>query len=430
MTKVALVGAGSVEFSRRLVADLLSFPELHGLEIALHDIDAGRLETAVAISRVTAEQLGAAPRITGELERRAALEGADAVFNMVQIGGHAATVRDIEIPERFGLRQSVGDTIGVGGIFRALRTAPHMLALGRDLAEVAPDGWLLNYTNPMAMLCALVYRGTPTTRVVGLCHSVQGTVAHLARLVGAEPGEVTYLAAGVNHQAFVLRLEHDGKDLYPRLRERLDEPEERRRVRVELFRRFGYFPTESSEHGAEYLPWLMRRDGELERFRIPVGEIVRRSEENLGAYEEARAALARGEVPAAERSEEYAALIVHSLVTGEPRVINGNVANHGLVPGLPEGTCVEVPCLVDGTGVRPVAVPEYPAELAALNRTYVNVVELVVEAVLQERPELVPLAVLLDPNAGASLSLDEATELCAELTRAHGDLLPEPLRAR
>ena len=215
MTKVALVGAGSVEFSRRLVADLLSFPELHGLEIALHDIDAGRLETAVAISRVTAEQLGAAPRITGELERRAALEGADAVFNMVQIGGHAATVRDIEIPERFGLRQSVGDTIGVGGIFRALRTAPHMLALGRDLAEVAPDGWLLNYTNPMAMLCALVYRGTPTTRVVGLCHSVQGTVAHLARLVGVEPGEVTYLAAGVNHQAFVLRLEHDGRISIP-----------------------------------------------------------------------------------------------------------------------------------------------------------------------------------------------------------------------
>ena len=430
MAKVTLIGAGSVEFARRLVTDILSFPELQAVEIALHDIDEGRLETAAAATRAIAEALGARPAISTQLDRRAALEGADVVLNMVQIGGHAATVRDIEIPARYGLRQSIGDTIGVGGIFRALRTAPHMLAVGREMADLAPGAWLLNYTNPMAALCALVHRGTPTTRVVGLCHSVQATVEHLARLAGVDPHEVTFLVAGVNHQAFVLRFELDGEDLYPRIAARLDDPEQRRRVRVELYQRFGYFPTESSEHSAEYLPWLMRRDDELERFRVPVGEFVRRSEANLEAYEATRAAVARAERPALESSHEYAAPIVRALVTGEPCTINGNVSNDGLLPGLPEGTCVEVPCVVDGTGVHPVAVSDYPAELAALNRTYVNVVELVVEAVLQERPELVPLAVLLDPNAGASLSLDEATALCEELTQAHGDLLPEPLRAR
>jgi alpha-galactosidase len=430
MTKIAFIGAGSVVFANRLIADILSFPELQGVELALHDIDAGRLATAEAAARATAQGLGASPRISSHLERRPALESADVVLNLVQIGGHEASVRDFEIPARYGLRQSIGDTLGVGGIFRALRTAPHMLALGRELAELAPQAWLLNYTNPMAMLCTLVYRGTPTGRVVGLCHSVQSTVAHLAELAGVPVEEVTFLVAGVNHQAFVLRLEHDGEDLYPRVAARLADPEQRRRVRVELYRRFGYFPTESSEHGAEYLPWLMRRDGELERFRVPVGDYVRRSEENLAAYERERDELGRGSSEPAERSPEYAARVVHALATGEPHVVYGNVRNDGLVPGLPEGCCVEVPCLVDGTGVHPVAVPEYPAELAALNRTYVNVVELTVGAVLEERPELVRLAAMLDPNAGATLALEEIDALCAELARAHGDLLPPALRVR
>jgi alpha-galactosidase len=339
-------------------------------------------------------------------------------------------LRDFEIPARYGLRQTIGDTLGVGGIFRTLRTAPHMLALGHELAELAPHAWLLNYTNPMAMLCELVYQGTPTTQVVGLCHSVQATVRDLAELVGVPAGEVTFLSAGINHQAFLLRFEHGGESLYPRLDERIaGDPELQRRVRVALYRRFGYFQTESSEHAAEYVPWLMRHDEELERYRIPVGEYLRRSEDNLVEFERVRDTLARGERMPLERSSEYAATIVNSMVTGEPSVIYGNVPNTGLIPGLPEGTCVEVPCVVDRSGLRPTQVLDYPPQLAALNRTYANVVELTVRAVLEGRPDYVRIAAMLDPNASATLTIDEINALCDDLTVAHGDLIPAALRA-
>jgi alpha-galactosidase len=281
----------------------------------------------------------------------------------------------------------------------------------------------------MAMLCWLVYGGTPTRNVVGLCHSVQFTTEDLAALVGVPAEEVAFLAAGLNHQAFVLRFERDGKDLYPLLDDRIEsDPELQRRVRVQLYRRFGYFQTESSEHAAEYGPWFMRHDGELERYRIPVGEYITRSEDNLVEYERVKAELAAGRTLPIERSSEYAALIVHSMVTGQPRVIYGNVRNRGLLPGLVEDSCVEVPCLVDGTGLRGVPVPEYPPELAGLNRTFNNVVELTVRAVLEGRPELVRLAATLDPNAAATLTLDEIGALCDELTAAHGDLIPASLR--
>ena len=427
--KIAFIGAGSVVFTRNLLGDILWFPELHDVEIALHDIDADRLSTAEAIARLTAEDRGASPKITAHLDRREAIDGADFVLNMVQIGGHEATLKDFEIPARYGLRQTIADTLGIGGIFRTLRTADHMLALGDEMAELCPDGWLLNYTNPMAMLCWLVYGGTPTQNVVGLCHSVQATTRDLAEIVGVPPEEVTFLSAGLNHQAFLLRLEHDGESLYPRLDERLEaDPELQRRVRFALYKRFRYFQTESSEHAAEYVPGLMRHDGELERYRIPVDEYVRRSEENLVEYERVKAQLAAGEPLPIERSVEYASLIVHSMVTGQPRVVYGNVRNIGLLPGLVEDSCVEVPCLVDGTGLRGVPVPEYPAELAALNRTFNNVVELTVRAVLEGRPELVRHAAMLDPNASATLTLDEIDALCDELTAAHGDLIPASLR--
>ncbi|HEX7526600.1 MAG TPA: alpha-galactosidase, partial [Gaiellaceae bacterium] len=379
--------------------------------------------------RWVAHERDAAPRITTHDDRREAIDGADFVINMVQVGGHDATLLDFEIPARYGLRQTIADTLGVGGIFRALRTAPHMLALGHEMAELCPDGWLLNYTNPMPILCELVYQGTPTTNVVGLCHSVQFTVEELARLVDVPEHEVTFLSAGINHQAFLLRLEHDGESLYPRLDERIaGDPELQRRVRVALYRRFGYFQTESSEHAAEYVPWLMRHDGELERYRIPVGEYIRRSEENLVEFERVKEALARGEKMSLERSNEYAAAIINSMVTGEPSVIYGNVPNTGLIPGLPEGTCVEVPCVVERNGLHPTQVLDYPPQLAALNRTYANVVELTVRAVLDERPDFVRLAALLDPNASATLTLDEIDALCDELTLAHGEAIPVALR--
>ena len=430
MARIAFIGAGSVVFTKNLLGDILSLPELRGVEIALHDIDPDRLATAEAMARYVAAERGASPAITAHADRRAALEGAGYVINMVQIGGHEATLLDFEIPARYGLRQTIADTLGIGGIFRTLRTADHMLALGREMAELCPGAWLLNYTNPMAMLCWLVYGGTPTQNVVGLCHSVQYTTSDLAELVGVPAHEVTFLAAGLNHQAFVLRFERHGENLYPRLDERIaTDPELQRRVRVQLYRHLGYFPTESSEHAAEYVPWFMRHDDQIERHRIPVDEYVRRSEENLVQYERVRGLLARGEAIPLERSIEYASSIIHSMETGAPSVIYGNVRNAGLLPGLPDGCCVEVPCLVDGTGLHPVAVPDYPPELAALNRTFENVVELTVRAVLEERPELVRQAAMLDPNAAATLTLDAIDALCDDLTRAHGDALPAALRA-
>jgi alpha-galactosidase len=431
LTRIAFVGAGSVVFTKNLLGDILSYPALRDAEIALHDIDDERLRTAEAMAHAVARELGASPRVTTHADRRGALEGADHVLNMVQVGGHPATLLDFEIPARHGLRQTIADTLGIGGIFRALRTAPHMLALGHELAELCPDAWLLNYTNPMAMLCWLVYGGTPTQNVVGLCHSVQATTRDLAELVGVPPDEVRFLSAGVNHQAFLLRLEHDGEDLYPRLDERIAaDPELQRRVRVALYRRFGYFQTESSEHAAEYVPWFMRHDEELERYRTPVDEYVRRSEANLVEYAEVRDALVRGEPVTVRRSHEYAALIVNAMATNEPCVIYGNVRNAGLIPNLPADACVEVPCLVDANGVRGVPVPDYPSELAALNRTYLNPVELTVRAVLERRPELVRIAALLDPNASASLTLDQIDDVVDELLAAHADALPEALRTR
>jgi alpha-galactosidase len=258
---------------------------------------------------------------------------------------------------------------------------------------------------------------------------VQGTTKDLAELVGVPYDEVTFLSAGLNHQAFLIRFEHRGEDLYPRLRARMEsDPDLQRRTRFALFKRFGYFQTESSEHAAEYVPWFMHHDEELERYRIPVDEYVRRSERNLEVYEEIKASLpATDSLPVAP-SHEYAALIVHSIVTGQPRVIYGNVRNRGHLPGLVEDSCVEVPCLVDATGVHGVPVPGYPPELAALNRTFNNVVELTVRAVLEGRPELVRQAAMLDPNAGATLTLDEIDALCDELTAAHGDAMPASMR--
>jgi alpha-galactosidase len=429
MTRIAFVGAGSVEFTKDLLGDLLSFPELTDATIALHDIDRERLDAAEAMARWTASALGAPATIEAHLDRRAALAGCDHVINMIQVGGHAATLIDFDVPKRFGLRQTIGDTLGIGGIFRALRTIPVMQGIARDMFELCPDAWLLNYTNPMAMLCWSVYAGTPIKRVVGLCHSVQWTTRGLAELVGVPYEEVEYLGAGVNHQAWILQFRHQGRDLYPLLDEAIErDPELRRRVRVEMYRRLGYFPTESSEHSAEYLPWFMRSDEMIERFRVPVDEYVRRSEENLREYEAMRRTLAEGGSFEIERSLEYASLIIHSIATGEPRVIYGNVPNHGLISNLPLGACVEVPCLVDGNGVQPTAVGSLPPQLAALNRTFLNVCELTVRAALEGDRAHVVHAALLDPNASATLSPEQIEQMVDALVEAHGDALPEGIR--
>jgi alpha-galactosidase len=425
MVKIAFVGAGSVEFTRNLVGDILAFDELTDAEIALHDIDAERLETAAGIARLVGEGLGLRPRVTATLDRRAALDGAGYVINSVQVGGLEATERDYAVPLRYGLRQTIGDTLGIGGIVRALRTAPVMLGIGSDMAAVCPGAWLLNYTNPMAMLCWITYAGTPTARVVGLCHSVQHTTRQLAGIAGVPFEEVAFVGAGINHQSFILRFERDGEDLYPLLDAAIArDPELRRRVRVDIYRRLGYFPTESSEHGAEYVPWYLRHDDEVERLRIPPGEYVRRSRENLDEFDRVKAQVAASEPVRVRRSLEYASLIIHSIETGTPRVVYGNVKNAGQIANLPLGACVEGPCLVDATGVAPVDVGSLPVQCAALNRTFLNPIELTVRAVLDGRRDHVHHAALLDPNTAATLKVDEIRALVDELLEAYAPLLP------
>jgi alpha-galactosidase len=430
MTRIVFIGAGSVEFTRNLLGDILTFPELVDAEIVLHDIDAERLATAEAMARWTNDTLGAHARIESHLDRRRALEGADFAINTIEVGGIAATRRDFEIPKKYGLRQTIADTSGVGAVFRALRTIPVMLGMADDMVELCPEAWMLNYTNPMAMNCWAWYAGSPHERIVGLCHSIQNTSRQVAEYVGVSPDEITFHGAGVNHMSWVLRVEHEGRSLYPALDAAIaaDPDGLGRHVRVEVYERFGYFPTESSEHFAEYVPWFMRDEAEIERLRIPVDEYVRRSEENLGLYAEEKRKLAAGEAFAIERSQEYASLIIHSMVTGVPRTVYGNVRNTGLITNLPRDACVEVPCLVDRAGVQPTFVGDLPPQCAALDRTFLNVVEMTVRAALEGRRDHVLHAVMLDPNAAASLSLAQMEALVDELLAAHRDVLPKGLR--
>jgi alpha-galactosidase len=430
MTRIAFIGAGSVEFTRNLLGDILSFPELADAEIVLHDIDDERLATAVAVARWTNAAVGARAQISAQLDRRRALDGADFAVNTIEVGGIAATRLDFDIPRKYGLRQTIADTSGVGAVFRALRTIPVMLGIADDMVELCPEAWMLNYANPMAMNCWAWYEGSLHQRIVGLCHSIQNTSRQVAEYVGVPPEEITFLGAGVNHMSWVLRVEKDGESLYPALDAAIaaDPDGLGRHVRVEIYKRFGYFPTESSEHFAEYVPWFMRDDELIERLRIPVDEYIRRSEENIGFYEEEKRMLSAGEPFEIELSGEYASLIIHSMVTGVPRTVYGNVRNTGLITNLPHDACVEVPCLVDKAGLQPTHVGELPAQCAALDRTFLNVVELTVRAALEGRRDHVHQAVLLDPNAAATLSPARIEAMVDELLAAERDMMPEALR--
>jgi alpha-galactosidase len=430
MTTIAFIGAGSVVFTRQLLVDLLGFPELVDSTIALHDIDPGRLETAEGIARQVAEDTRTSPRITASLDRRAVLDGADFVVNMVQVGGLAATRTDFEVPASYGLRQTIADTLGVGGIYRALRTFPVLREIADDMAELCPDAWLLNYTNPMAMNVWYLSEVAPRVKAAGLCHSVYWTVAGLCDVVGVSMDEVDYRAAGVNHQAWLLRWEHQGRSLYPLLDERIAaDPELRRRVRVDMYRRLGFYPTETSEHSSEYVAWYLHDEREVDRLRIPVGVYLRISEENVADYERTRQAVLAGErLPLETSATEYAPQVIHSMVTGHQRTIHANVVNRGLVANLPQGAGVEVPCSVDALGIHPQAVGALPPQCAALNSRFLAVCELTVQAALTGDARMVRQAVMMDPNASASLRVGEMWDLCNDMAKAHGELLPEPLR--
>jgi len=430
MTRVTFIGAGSVVFTRQLIADLLGFAELADIDIALHDIDRERLDVAEGTAKQLNERFGTRATISATLDRREALEGADFVINMIQVGGIAATRTDLEIPAKYGLRQTIGDTTGVGGVFRALRTFPVLTALTADMREICPDATLLNYTNPMAMNVWWASVVAPDIRTIGLCHSVYWTASDLSDLIGVPLDEVHYRAAGVNHQSWLLEFSRNGEDLYPLLRDRIAaDPELERRVRVEMFRRIGFYPTETSEHSAEYLPWILRSDEQIAHFRVEPLQYIGISEQNVAEYDAARSALADGRpLSLEEGAAEYAPQVIHSIVTGQERVIHGNVVNAGLIDNLPQGAVVEVPCTVDSTGIHPQAMGGLPPQAAALNGPYLAVAALTIEAARTNDPLLVRQAVLMDPNANSSLTPEQIWAMCNELVTAHGDLLPEPFR--
>jgi alpha-galactosidase len=427
---IVIIGAGSVVFTRELLGDIFSFPELGSVRVVLHDIDTERLETAEAIAHATAREAGAQPDVWATTDRRRALDGADYVINVIQVGMHEATVRDFEVPERYGLHQTIGDTIGIGGIFRGLRTFPVLAAIAKDMLEVCPDAWLLNYTNPMAMNVTYLRHVAPRLKVLGLCHSVYWTMVGLCELVDVPFDEVSYWSAGVNHQAWVLRWERHGQDLYPLLDARIAaHPELRRRVRVDMYRRLGYYPTETSEHSSEYVPWYLRHPAEVDRLRINVGEYVSISADNLSEYANVRAQLAADQPLAIDtEATEYAPQVIHSLETGTVRVIAANVVNDGLITNLPNGVAVEVPTVIDALGAHPMRVGDLPPQCAALNRNFLGPVDLAVRAAVDGDPRLVRAAAMVDPNTAATLTVDQIWALCDDLTAAHGDLIPEALR--
>jgi alpha-galactosidase len=467
MAKVTFIGAGSTVFARNLLRDLFLFPELHETTISLMDIDAERLRTTEVVTRRLAEQAGAKATIEATTDLRRALDGADYAINMIQVGGYRpSTVIDFEIPKKYGLRQTIADTLGIGGIMRGLRTIPVLVQMARTMEEVCPEVLFINYTNPMAILCWAVSQAT-SVKTVGLCHSVQGTAAHLARILDIPLDEITYVCAGINHMAFYTRFERGGQDLYPALRRVIEEGRvpEYDRVRFEMFRRLGYFVTESSEHFSEYVPWFIKHDHPdlIDRFNIPLDEYPRRCERQIADWDAMRTALEADDPLEIERYErerherrvarvaeldplraaemqraweeeqrthmaqhsgEYGTLIIYGMETGRPQVVYGNVPNDGLIDNLPAGCSVEVPCLVDRAGVQPVRVGALPPHLAALMRTNVNVQEMTVQAALERRRDYVTYAAMLDPHTAAELTLDQIDQLVDDLLAAHGEMLP------
>jgi alpha-galactosidase len=434
MPKITFLGAGSTVFAKNLMGDILSYPELAESTISLHDIDEDRLRTSKIVAHKVAETLGAKPVVEATTDRREALDEADYAISMIQVAGYKpGTVVDFEVPKKYGLRQTIADTLGIGGIMRGLRTIPVLLDMCADMEELCPDVTFLQYVNPMAMNCMAIDRAT-SIKTVGLCHSVQGTAEQIARDIDVPIDEINFFCAGINHMAFYLRFERnvagEKEDLYPLIRQVLEEGRvpEWNRVRYEMLKRVGYFVTESSEHFAEYVPWFIKRDRPdlIEEFNVPLDEYITRCEAQIAGWELMRSQM---EAPDATipvmRSKEYGSGIIHSMYTGEPRVINGNVGNYGLIENLPEGCCVEVPCLVDKNGVQPVAVGQIPPHLAALMQTNINVQEMTVQAALTQQREYIYYAAMLDPHTAAELDLDQIWHLVDDLIEAHGDWLPE-----
>ena len=444
MPKIAIIGAGGFVFPLTLVRDIVSFPALRGATLALMDIDAGRLQKTVASAQTLIDRYQLPAQLAPTTERRAALRGADYVIVTFQVGGLDAYKLDVEIPRRYGLDQTVGDTLGPGGVMRGLRTIPVLLAIARDMQELCPNALLIQYANPMAMNCWAM--NTTGIANVGLCHSVQGTTHMLARQIGVPYEDVRYISAGINHQAWILQFKRGDEDLYPLLRETMfrrhlvgslrqsladDDGDHsaakadnlyeggNEAVRTTVMRTFGYFHTESSHHGSEYLPYFRKNAATIRNYISQRWDYY----EICAAHDDAdyhASILERGLQP----SYEYGAFIIHSMETNTPRVIYGNVANRNLITNLPSNCCVEVPCLVDANGIQPTAIGDLPPQCAALNRTNINVQELTVHAALTAEREAVYQAIALDPLTGALLTLEQIHQMVDELLLTEAQWLP------
>jgi alpha-galactosidase len=439
---ITFIGAGSTVFAKNIAGDILQRKALAGAEIRLMDINPERLAESEVIVGKMAKMLGGKATVKTFADQRRALDGTDFVVVCFQIGGYEpCTVTDFDVPKKYGLRQTIADTLGIGGIMRGIRTVPHLWSICEDMMQVAPRAIMLQYVNPMAINTWAIAAKYPEIRQVGLCHSVQGTAQELAKDLDLPISEIRYRSAGINHMAFYLNFEHRQKDgsyrnLYPDLVRAYREgrapkpgwnPRCPNKVRYEMLTRLGYFVTESSEHFAEYTPWFIKRDRPdlIEKFGIPLDEYPKRCIEQVARWKKQAAELKSSDKVELKESHEYASEIVNSVVTGEPSVIYGNFGNRGFIPQLPEGCAVEVPTLVDSNGLQPTVVHDIPPQLIALMRTNINVQDLTVQALLTENPEHIYHAAMLDPHTGAELDLQQIWDLTTDLLMAHGQWLPE-----
>ena len=447
MPKIAFMGAGSTVFARNVLGDCMCRESLRDADIALYDIDRERLEQSEYILNVINRNINnGRARIStflGAENRKKALDKSDFVVNAIQVGGYEpSTVIDFEIPKKYGLRQTIADTLGIGGIFRALRTIPVMMDFARDIEEVSPDAWFLNYTNPMCMLTGAMLRGTGV-KTVGLCHSVQVCVKSLLESLemDASPERLANIQshiAGINHMAWLLEIRENGRDLYPELKkcaaEKIREwrhvPKEKKSdnmIRLEMMNRLGFYVTESSEHNAEYAPyWIKNKYPEqIEEWNIPLDEYPRRCINQIAKWKEQYEELRNNPELSHTLSHEYGSGIMNAVVTNEPYQIGGNVLNRGLITNLPDEAVVEVPCLVDRNGVQGTYVGKLPTQCAAMNMTNINVQLLTIEAALTGKRDRIYQAAMLDPHTAAELNIDDIVSLCDDLIAAHGNMLPE-----
>ena len=435
MAKITFLGAGSTVFAKNVLGDCMSSPVLSDAEISLYDIDPVRLKESELMLTAVRNNLGSKARIQsycGVENRRKALHGANYAVNAIQVGGYdPCTITDFEIPKKYGLRQTIADTLGVGGVFRALRTIPVMLDFARDMEEECPNAWLLNYTNPMAILTGAMLTMSDI-QTIGLCHSVQVCCSTLLKEVGMEDmydSKLQWKIAGINHQAWLLEVRKNGQDLYPEIKRRAFAMTQKHNdmIRFEMMRRFGYYVTESSEHNAEYMPFFIKdKYPELiERYNIPLDEYPRRCVEQIANWNKQRDALTNDPDLSHTRTSEYASYIMEAMETNVPYKIGGNVLNKGLITNLPQNAVVEVPCLVDASGVTPTVVGALPEQCAALNRTNINVQLLTLQAARTLRREDIYRAVMMDPHTQSELSIDDIVAMCDDLIAAHGDWLPK-----